>query len=264
MYKLKNATVIIGLIIIGISIITITLIANNAHQRVLTRYASGSSLNETQESSKSQESIVQIPFGAGRPSFKSVFFDPPRINIHHGNVVTWINADAVSHTVTSNSFNSGLIWPANSIYGSSNFKTVFSKAGTFSYFCQIHPYMSGIVYVDTEETERVLKDPVTNSLTVKVEMPQNTAYLSKYGPYYVPSYAIVPSGSKVTWTNKDYIPHTATSTDGSFDTGPIKPGQSKTVNIIHNSGTVAYYCEIHPWMQATIQVESKSLSMRST
>lgn len=235
---------------------TIVSIGNNSYQRAMIKKAKTSSASNDGDFNVAHNNVIHIPYGAGRPEFKSIFFDPPRTNIHVGDTVKWINDDAVSHTVTSSFFNSGMIWPTNSIHGQSEFKLNFKTPGTFSYFCQIHPYMSGIVYVDVQETQRVLKNTASNLVDVKIEMPQNAAYLSNYGPYFIPSYAIVPSGAKVTWTNKDYIPHTATSTDGSFDTEAIGPGKSTTINLIHNTGTLAYYCEIHPWMQATIQFEN--------
>ena len=38
--------------------------------------------------------------------------------------------------------------------------------------------------------------------------------------------------SKVTWTNKDSLPHTATDQNGCFVTGIIQPGQSITVPFV--------------------------------
>jgi len=38
--------------------------------------------------------------------------------------------------------------------------------------------------------------------------------------------------SKVTWTNKDSLPHTATDQKGCFDKGIIQPGQSITVPFV--------------------------------
>jgi plastocyanin len=246
---------IVGFIIIAISLVAVVSITSKSFQDAKSEKTMASNTSNDSEFKVAHNKVIHIAYGAGRPEFRSVFFEPPRTSVHVGDSVRWVNDDAVSHTVTSSFFNSGMIWPSKSIYGNSDFKMIFKKPGTFSYFCQIHPYMSGIVYVDVQETERVLKNPSTNNLDVNIEMPQNTAYLSKYGPYFIPSYAVVPSGASVTWTNKDYVPHTATATDGSFDTEPIGSGKSKTINMVHNSGTVAYYCEIHPWMQATIQVE---------
>jgi plastocyanin len=250
---------VIGILVIAVSLVTVTKLSFSSYHRTL--QIDNLKNNNTQNSgfitvtkSETRDHIIKIPYGAGKPDIRSVFFLPARENIHSGNTVEWINEDRVSHTVTSSYFNSGMIWPKGSAYGSSDFKANFKNSGTFAYFCQIHPYMSGVIYVDTVETERLLKDPVTNLVDVKIEMPQNTAFMSNYGPYFIPTYAIAPINSQITWTNKDYIPHTATSTDGSIDTGIIPPGKSKTISVVHNPGTVAYYCRIHPWMQGTVSI----------
>lgn len=69
----------------------------------------------------------------------------------------------------------------------------------------------------------------------------------------------VAAGTKVTFTNEDNAPHTATSgrsptADGVFDTGNLKKGQSKAVKLT-KAGTFAYYCAIHPFMKATVTVK---------
>ena len=69
----------------------------------------------------------------------------------------------------------------------------------------------------------------------------------------------VAVGTKVTFTNEDSAPHTATSgqsptSDGVFETGTLKKGQSKRVKLT-KAGTFAYYCAIHPFMKATVIVK---------
>jgi plastocyanin len=198
---------------------------------------------------------VVVPAGAGREGFLQEFFVPSRVNLHVGNTIKWVDTDTVSHTITSATFN-GLVWPQGSTQGPSTFSHTFDKSGTFSYFCQIHPYMTGVAFVDVQETERILNSTVGSShfVNVRVEMPRNTAYTNNYGPYFIPSYALVPLNARVTWINRDYVAHTATATDGSFNTGPILPDQSYTIPIDHNPGSVGYFCQIHPWMQAMMYV----------
>ena len=65
----------------------------------------------------------------------------------------------------------------------------------------------------------------------------------------------VTANSKVTWNNKDIAPHTATATDGSFDTGIINVGSSGSA-IVRAQGGVPYHCTIHPWMNGMLQVTS--------
>jgi hypothetical protein len=89
--------------------------------------------------------MVQILFGDGREGLNKVFYLPSSIVIPQGDTVKWINDDTVSHTVTAAQFNSGLIWPQASTYGLSYYSHKFDTSGTYAYFCQIHPYMSGVV-----------------------------------------------------------------------------------------------------------------------
>jgi plastocyanin len=61
----------------------------------------------------------------------------------------------------------------------------------------------------------------------------------------------VAAGTHVTWTNRDSSPHTATASG--FDTGTLHQGQSRTV-VLSRPGTYAYYCQLHPFMKATVVV----------
>jgi plastocyanin len=267
--KTNRTLQIAGVIIIAISLAAVALITYKSGSQTFANSVSSPKFNNNSQviSENKEKTIdVRIPLGDGRgPNYNPVYFVPSQIVIHAGDKVRWTNLDTVGHTATSTYFNSGLIWPSTNSTGQNNrgpttFTQKFDKSGTFAYFCQIHPYMSGVVYVDVQETERVLslKSGSTNYVKVNIEMPQNAAYKNNYGPYFIPSYAKVPMNSAITWTNKDYVTHTATATDGSFDTQPILPGESRTFQINHTPGTIGYYCEIHPWMQATIEVSPSS------
>ncbi len=212
---------------------------------------SSSSLSNTKDQSSSF--TVQIPFGAGKPNNLFEYFEPSSIHINKGDTINWINKDSVSHTVTAARLNSGLIWPESSTFGKSNYSHTFDHSGVYSYFCQIHPYMSGTVYVDTDETQRQLVSTSGDKVNIMVEMPMGTAYENYYNHYFIPANTIVPRGGTVTWINNDYVPHTATAADNSFDTKTIDPFGSKSM-IFNKEGRIAYYCKIHPWMQASITV----------
>jgi plastocyanin len=57
----------------------------------------------------------------------------------------------------------------------------------------------------------------------------------------------------VTWTNNDTVPHTATATEGAFQSGKISAGESFSV-ALEEAGTFEYFCEYHTGMKATITV----------
>jgi|tagenome__1003787_1003787.scaffolds.fasta_scaffold20897299_1 plastocyanin len=75
------------------------------------------------------------------------------------------------------------------------------------------------------------------------------------GNYFEPLNAIVKPNSKITFKNEDSTVHTATANDGSFDTGNILPGSSKSV-VIKGQGIISYHCTIHPFMKAKLSVIS--------
>lgn len=73
---------------------------------------------------------------------------------------------------------------------------------------------------------------------------------------FMPTALTIHPGEQVTWINKDTDPHTVTSDDHgkTFHSPVLDPGQSFTQNFA-GSGTFAYYCTVHPYMQGTIVVK---------
>jgi plastocyanin len=72
-------------------------------------------------------------------------FSPREITVAPGTRVTWVNRDDVPHTATSSvkprTFDSG------ALDTDANFSFVFKAAGTYDYFCAVHPHMTGKVIV---------------------------------------------------------------------------------------------------------------------
>ena len=58
----------------------------------------------------------------------------------------------------------------------------------------------------------------------------------------------------VLWTNDDTIEHTVTADDGSFDSGPISPGDNFD-STFDTLGDFSYHCSIHPFMTGVVIVE---------
>lgn len=68
-------------------------------------------------------------------------FNPKSITINKGDTVIWTNLDAMAHTVTGNSFDSG------NLNTNATFKYTFKTAGTFNYVCTYHQKMTAVVVV---------------------------------------------------------------------------------------------------------------------
>jgi plastocyanin len=54
----------------------------------------------------------------------------------------------------------------------------------------------------------------------------------------------IDPGDSITFTNDGNVAHTATADNGSFDTGSVGAGESKTITI-KAPGTYPYYCKFH-------------------
>ncbi len=82
-------------------------------------------------------------------------FDPSKLSVSPGTSVTWTNNDQVSHTVTSGNPNdnqTGTVFDSSLIAPGKTFTFTFKDAGTFHYFCQVHPWMAGEVVVGAGST----------------------------------------------------------------------------------------------------------------
>ena len=84
--------------------------------------------------------------------------------------------------------------------------------------------------------------------------PAHAVTISNMSFQGLPAKAAV--GDTVIWTNRDMVPHTATAEDGSFDVA-LPPGASKSI-VLAKAGTIKFYCNYHPMMQATLTVVAKA------
>ena len=92
---------------------------------------------------------VDIPEGASNID-NEISYDPADTSVTPGSTITWTNSDTASHTVTSGTpsdgpdgkFDSGLFGPGK------KWETVLDEKGTYPYFCQVHPWMTGSITVD--------------------------------------------------------------------------------------------------------------------
>jgi plastocyanin len=101
--------------------------------------------------------------------------------------------------------------------------------------------------------------PSSTDTTTAITIPQG-ASTQQVDQYYMPVNASVPKDATITWTNKDVAPHTATASDGSFDTGAINPGSTASA-MVKGQGDIQYHCNIHPWMHGSLQVSGYDLNM---
>jgi plastocyanin len=98
--------------------------------------ATSSQAGAAQPSTAMLPSVVTI-------HIKDFKFNPTPVKIHAGDRVTFVNDDDEAHTATaddksfdSEGLDSGGAW-----------QHVFTKPGTYNYFCELHPYMKATLVV---------------------------------------------------------------------------------------------------------------------
>jgi len=72
-------------------------------------------------------------------------FGPATVTVARGTTVTWTNQDDDPHTVVST--DDPKLFKSAALDTGDSFSFTFDKAGTYKYFCTIHPRMQGTVIV---------------------------------------------------------------------------------------------------------------------
>ena len=103
--------------------------------------------NDTSTTTPTTTHISMVP-GSSNPNNK-VFYDPTSAKVKTSTTITWTNDDTLPHTVTSGNADTGPSGEFDSgiVMGGGSFTHTFDKAGSFDYYCALHPYMTGKVIV---------------------------------------------------------------------------------------------------------------------
>jgi plastocyanin len=92
--------------------------------------------SDTTESADGEEVRIEIA---------DLAFDPDTVTVAVGSTVTWVSADPdLAHT--SNSEDE--IWASGTLNEGDEFPFTFDEPGTFAYFCDVHPTMTGTIVVE--------------------------------------------------------------------------------------------------------------------
>jgi plastocyanin len=105
--------------------------------------------NMTGGNATSGGASVTISPGSSSPS-NGKNFVPDTLPVKAGTTVTWTNGDTTLHTVTSGTpegGNSGTEFDSSYIAAGKTFQHAFNTAGTFDYYCTLHPFMKGKIVV---------------------------------------------------------------------------------------------------------------------
>ena len=105
---------------------------------------------------------IEIALNSSIPGCELNFscYLPYEEKLSGGEIVLWKNIDSTAHTVTSGNpvegksdyFDSGIIPPGN------NFSHKFEDTGMFEYYCELHPWMLGVISVNDSKIPSWIKN----------------------------------------------------------------------------------------------------------
>ena len=70
-------------------------------------------------------------------------FQPGTLTVKTGTTVTWVNHDDIPHTVNENN----KVFKSGTLDTDAKFSYKFTSPGNYSYFCSLHPRMTGQIIV---------------------------------------------------------------------------------------------------------------------
>ncbi len=191
---------------------------------------------------------------SGDVSIVNRSYQPGSLTVGVGATVRWANNDDRVHTVTARNgdFDSG-IFDTGGTYSRS-----FATAGTFEYFCTVHPDMVASITVvggsgEPPPPPAPTPDPTPTPTPDPTPTPPANADISVFDFGFAPANRTVNVGDTVSWANTGVAPHTVTANDGSFDSGFMFSGDPFSRRF-DAPGAFAYFCSIHPEMVGTITV----------
>jgi plastocyanin len=88
-------------------------------------------------------SAGQPPASNAEVKIDNFSFGPATVTVAAGTTVTWTNRDDIPHTVVSDD----KVFKSKVMDTDEKFSFTFAKPGTYSYFCSVHPKMTGKVVV---------------------------------------------------------------------------------------------------------------------
>ena len=98
-----------------------------------------------------QTVVVTVPAGTSVPGCEETneCYLPPSVSVNVGDTVSWDNVDTAAHTVTSGTPADGPdgLFDSSLLMGGATFEVTFDTAGSYDYFCMVHPWMIGDVQV---------------------------------------------------------------------------------------------------------------------
>ncbi|MBC8503027.1 MAG: hypothetical protein H8D35_07910, partial [Nitrosopumilus sp.] len=194
---------------------------------------------------------VDIAKGSSTPACASSnsCYSPYTTIISSGDKVIWKNSDSVTHTITGGSPDDGPsgVFDSSTVSRGGSYAFTFEYAGSYDYFCMVHPWMEGIVVVQEKQK---------SSTSITLNLSKTSAY---EGELVDVSGRLTSNGKPIPFTSVDIYEFDATSFDDKlgtlrtdsdgrfsnpFKTRDLDTGDGKDIAAILDILAIAVYCPV--------------------
>ena len=123
-----------------------------AHEKMMADKAAAEKAAAAAAAAKAPMAVTVEPVaGSGAPGCETTeCYTPSTATIAAGGTVTFTNTDTAPHTSTSGSAANGPdgVFDTSLIMMNASFDVTLADAGTYTYFCMVHPWMEGTIIVE--------------------------------------------------------------------------------------------------------------------
>jgi plastocyanin len=103
----------------------------------LMAFVTGAALACVIAPSVAQQDVVPV-------TIDNFVFEPARLTVKAGTTVTWLNRDDIPHTVAAKD----RLFKSKVMDTDESYSFTFSIPGEYTYFCSLHPHMTGTIVVE--------------------------------------------------------------------------------------------------------------------
>ncbi len=214
---------------------------------------------------QSSDVLITTATGSGAPGCESGSgcYLPSSVNIFVGDRVLMKNTDSAAHTFTSGTPDNGPdgVFDTSLLMTGASFEWKPSSSGKQPYFCMVHPWMTGVINVQSSSSSSSSSPSVSIPSSANVIMSPGSGApgCENTNSCYSPATFSAGKGSTVTWFNADSAAHTVTSgtpgngPSGRFDSSLLMVGGSFS-HKFSDDGVFPYFCMVHPWMTGKVAI----------
>ncbi len=112
--------------------------------------------------------------------------------------------------------------------------------------------------VATSQNAKLVEKDVQTPELLQIDLPADsvsTHVIEIHKMKFQTKILNVQIGDTITWINKDIVPHTATASDRSWDSGRLKKGENFSLTITDKT-SLEYFCFYHRQMKAKLVLTS--------